>query len=347
MKKKNSIKKEIKKIKKPKVLDFKKKNNQNEVDLWAEIRTNVKPLVKAYHKFSEKRKIAKQKEELKKLKEEEQQRLREEESLRIQVEEEKRLVKEKKAKEEKQRKLKLQEEQKLEDKRIIDERDERIRQEQIYRERLIKGDEERIKLLARVNESREEEKKLREERNLEIKNKFVEEQDPKGKEQKLKEQEQKLKEQEQRLKEQEQRLNEKEQILKEEKEEQILKKEIVFKKEIEEQILKKEKEEQILKEEKKINLKRLSESEDDQKRKKLNGTVLWFNDDKGYGFIKSDDKEKDIFIHFSAVQNSGLEYLKKDEQLTFEVENSEKGLSAVNLQKTLDELSHSHLKIVK
>ena len=83
------------------------------------------------------------------------------------------------------------------------------------------------------------------------------------------------------------------------------------------------------------------------KRKKLNGTVLWFNDNKGYGFIKREDKEKDIFVHFSAVQNSGLNYLKKDEQLTFEVDDGDKGPSAVNLQKTDHEVSHSHLKVVK
>jgi len=47
------------------------------------------------------------------------------------------------------------------------------------------------------------------------------------------------------------------------------------------------------------------------------------------------------------VQNSGLKYLKKDEQLTFEVESSDKGPAAVNLQKTDVEVSHSHLNVVK
>ena len=300
MKKKNGIKKEIKKIKKSKISNFKKRKKQEEVDLWKEIRTNVKPLVKAYYKFNERRKIAKRRKEEKKLKEEE-------ESLRIQIEEEKRLTKQKKKEEEKIRKLKAQEEQKLENKRIVDERDERIKQEQIYRERLIKGDEERIKLLARVHESREEEKKLRDERNLRMKDKFSEEQNLKDKDQKLKEKEQRLKEEEQRLAEEEQRLKEKE----------------------------------------KINLKKLRESEDGEKRERLNGAVLWFNDNKGYGFIKREDKEKDIFVHFSAVQNSGLDNLKKGEQLTFEVANSDKGPSAVNLQKTVDELSRPYLKVVK
>jgi len=79
----------------------------------------------------------------------------------------------------------------------------------------------------------------------------------------------------------------------------------------------------------------------------LKGKVKWFNGTKGYGFIEREDKEKDVFVHFSAVQNYGLKYLKKDEQLTFEVEYSDKGPSAVNLQKTVNEVSRSHLKVVK
>ena len=87
--------------------------------------------------------------------------------------------------------------------------------------------------------------------------------------------------------------------------------------------------------------------DDEQKKKRLSGTVKWFNDAKGYGFIKREDKEKDIFVHFSAVKNSGLKYLKEGEQLTFEVEYSDKGPSAVNLQKTVDKVSRSHLKVIK
>ena len=91
----------------------------------------------------------------------------------------------------------------------------------------------------------------------------------------------------------------------------------------------------------------VKELDDGQETKRLNGTVKWFNVSKGYGFIKREDKEKDVFVHSSAVENSGLKYLKKDEQLTFEVESSDKGPSAVNLQKTVAEVSHSHLKVVK
>ena len=279
MKKRNDIKKEVKKIKKTEDSKVNKRRNQSEPDLWKEIRSNLKPLGKAYNKFREKRRIAKQKEEERRLKENEKQRLIEEEALRLQELEERRFKKEKKIKEEKERRLKAQEKQRLEEKRIIEERDERIRQEQIYRERLIKGEEERIKQLKRVNELREEERKLREERNLKIESRFVEE--------------------------------------------------------------------QRLKEEEIINLKEARRSDDEQKKKRLNGTVKWFNDAKGYGFIKREDKEKDIFVHFSAVQNSGLKYLKKGEQLTFEVEYSDKGPSAVNLQKTVNEVSRSHLKVIK
>ena len=49
---------------------------------------------------------------------------------------------------------------------------------------------------------------------------------------------------------------------------------------------------------------------------------------------KRKDEEKDIFVHFSAVQDAGLKHLREGEQLTFEVENSDKGPRAINLQKT-------------
>ena len=93
-------------------------------------------------------------------------------------------------------------------------------------------------------------------------------------------------------------------------------------------------------------MKKVRRSDDEQNKKRLNGTVLWFNDSKGYGFIKREDKEKDVFVHFSAVQSSGLEYLKKGDQLTFEVDYSDKGNSAINLQ-TANEDFRSHLKVVK
>jgi len=82
MKKKNHIKKELKKIKKTEDSIVNKRKNQKEPDLWKEIRSNLKPLSTAYNKFIEKRRIAKQKEEEKRIKEKEKQRQIEEEKLR-------------------------------------------------------------------------------------------------------------------------------------------------------------------------------------------------------------------------------------------------------------------------
>ena len=66
----------------------------------------------------------------------------------------------------------------------------------------------------------------------------------------------------------------------------------------------------------------------------LKGKVKWFNGKKDYGFIESEDKEKDVFVHVSAVKEAGLKYLNEGDELTFEVEDGEKGPSAVKLQKT-------------
>ena len=64
----------------------------------------------------------------------------------------------------------------------------------------------------------------------------------------------------------------------------------------------------------------------------LKGKVKWFNGVKGYGFIEREDKEKDVFVHSSAVQEANLE-LNEGDELIFEVENGDKGPFAVNLQK--------------
>ena len=65
----------------------------------------------------------------------------------------------------------------------------------------------------------------------------------------------------------------------------------------------------------------------------LKGKVKWFNGKKGYGFIERDDKEKDVFVHASAVRDAGLRFLNEGDVLTFEVESGEKGPSAVRLVK--------------
>lgn len=66
----------------------------------------------------------------------------------------------------------------------------------------------------------------------------------------------------------------------------------------------------------------------------MNGTVKFFNTDKGYGFIKPDDGGKDIFVHISAVQASGLTELTENQKVAFETEEDArgKGPKAVNLQ---------------
>ena len=66
----------------------------------------------------------------------------------------------------------------------------------------------------------------------------------------------------------------------------------------------------------------------------LKGKVKWFNGKKGYGFIERTDGEKDVFVHASAVREAGLRFLNEGDEITFEVEDGEKGPAAVKLQKT-------------
>ena len=65
----------------------------------------------------------------------------------------------------------------------------------------------------------------------------------------------------------------------------------------------------------------------------INGKVKWFNPTKGFGFIEREDKQKDVFVHISAVKNAGMDGLDEGQAMTFEVEEGPKGPNAVNLQK--------------
>ena len=63
------------------------------------------------------------------------------------------------------------------------------------------------------------------------------------------------------------------------------------------------------------------------------GTVKWFNDEKGYGFIQPDDGSKDLFVHFSSITGTGFKTLAEGDQVSYEEEPGDKGPKAVNVQK--------------
>ena len=61
------------------------------------------------------------------------------------------------------------------------------------------------------------------------------------------------------------------------------------------------------------------------------GTVKWFNDSKGYGFIARDNGESDVFVHFSAINGSGFRSLTEGQKVDFEVQEGPKGPQAANV----------------
>ena len=62
------------------------------------------------------------------------------------------------------------------------------------------------------------------------------------------------------------------------------------------------------------------------------GTIKWFNDEKGYGFI-SREAGDDVFVHFSAIQGAGFKTLEDGQSVTFDVETGDRGLEAANVSK--------------
>ena len=63
----------------------------------------------------------------------------------------------------------------------------------------------------------------------------------------------------------------------------------------------------------------------------MTGLVKWFNAEKGFGFISPTDGSKDVFVHFSAIQDSGFKTLEEGQKVNFTIENGQKGPAAANV----------------
>ena len=63
------------------------------------------------------------------------------------------------------------------------------------------------------------------------------------------------------------------------------------------------------------------------------GTVKWFNSEKGYGFIRPDDGSEDLFVHYSGIEGSGFRSLDESDKVTYEATRGKKGMQAQNVTK--------------
>ena len=63
----------------------------------------------------------------------------------------------------------------------------------------------------------------------------------------------------------------------------------------------------------------------------MTGTVKWFNESKGFGFITPEDGSKDVFVHFSAIKGNGFKTLAEGQKVSFDIEKTPKGPAASNV----------------
>lgn len=65
------------------------------------------------------------------------------------------------------------------------------------------------------------------------------------------------------------------------------------------------------------------------------GTVKWFNNAKGYGFVKPEDRDEDVFVHFSSIDMDGYKTLREGQRVQFEISQGPKGLHAAQVQRDI------------
>jgi len=77
----------------------------------------------------------------------------------------------------------------------------------------------------------------------------------------------------------------------------------------------------------------LSSNKGDQSMEKETGTVKWFNDQKGYGFIERESGQSDVFVHHSAIEGDGFKTLNEGDRVEFSITQGNKGPAAADVRK--------------